>query len=94
MTRLLPVGRLMDREAVSVNDPADDIAISERNARLVRALERLPRRQQEVLNLVFYHDLTIKEAAEVSGVSIGTARTHYERGKRQLRRWLTKEELL
>jgi RNA polymerase sigma-70 factor (ECF subfamily) len=52
---------------------------------LLRALERLSPRQRDVLHLVFYQDLTIAKAAEILGVSLGTARIHYERGKAQLR---------
>lgn len=57
--------------------------------RLKEALGKLPARQREVLQLVFYHDLSIVEAAKVMGVGIGSARTHYERGKKQMRRRLT-----
>jgi RNA polymerase sigma factor (sigma-70 family) len=56
--------------------------------RLKEALKDLPTRQREVLQLVFYHDLSIVEAAKVMGVGIGSARTHYERGKKQMRRRL------
>ena len=55
---------------------------------LRNALSRLPERQQQVLHLVYYQDLTVEEAAGVLGVSLGTARTHFDRGKRRLRQLL------
>jgi RNA polymerase sigma-70 factor (ECF subfamily) len=47
-------------------------------------LSRLSERQQQVLHLVFYQEMTIEEAAVVMGISTGSARTHYTRGKERL----------
>lgn len=58
---------------------------SEETVRLRAALDELPARQKEVLYLVFYEDVTIREAAEIMKVSIGSARVHYARGKKRLR---------
>ncbi|HEX4628202.1 MAG TPA: RNA polymerase sigma factor [Gemmatimonadales bacterium] len=73
-------------------DPATALARDDEAARLVRALARLPARQRQVLHLVFYEELTIAEAARVAGISLGTARTHYERGKAALKKRLEGEE--
>jgi RNA polymerase sigma-70 factor (ECF subfamily) len=68
--------------AIADNARPDDF---ESAGGLHRALAQLPDRQREVLHLVFYQDVSIAEAAEVMEISVGSARTHYERGKARLR---------
>ena len=90
--QMLPLAWLV-RSGATDESPngADEVVRDETSRRLVAALGDLSARQREVLVLVFYHDLTIAAAAEVLGVSVGTARVHYERGKAQLRRLLGEE---
>ena len=65
---------------------------SETQALFQSAMKSLPRRQREALHLVFYQDLSLSEAAEVMGISIGSARQHYDRGKKRLRECLGQTE--
>ena len=76
---------LDDALAAARDDP------SEENANLVGALRRLSDRQRDVLLLVFYHERTVEEAAAVLGIRVGSARTHYARGKERLRAMLEEE---
>lgn len=81
-----------ERNAFSA-EPAAAFERSEAQKQFQTALEHLPARQREVLHLVFYEGLSVREAAIVMRVSIGSARQHYERGKKHLRESLDREEL-
>jgi RNA polymerase sigma-70 factor (ECF subfamily) len=68
--------------------PDSGLDAMSRGEHLRSLLHSLSERQRQVLHLVFYQELSIEEAASAMGVSLGSARTHYARGKTNLEKLL------
>lgn len=60
------------------------LAAAQRREQIEHALGLLSGKQREVIELVFFHDMTIEQASEVMGAKLGTTRTHYARAKKRL----------
>jgi RNA polymerase sigma factor (sigma-70 family) len=58
-----------------------------------KGLEQLSLRQQQTLQLVFYHDLSLNQTAIVLNISEGSVRKHYDRAKKALAEWFRKKGL-
>ena len=82
----LEVGRAAPEPATP--DPETAAASGERDARVRKALARLGGRQLEMATLVFVEGMTVEEAGNALGVSVGSARQHYHRAKQKLARLL------
>lgn len=55
---------------------------------LQAAIEQLPTFHQEILVLIFYHQLSGPEVADILGVTVGTVKSRLHRAKEMLRRVL------
>lgn len=77
--------RREQRTTVEPNDRAAADAFVGERVELVAALERLPRRQREVVVLRYVADLGEAEVAQQLGCSVGTVKQHASRGLRSLR---------
>jgi RNA polymerase sigma-70 factor (ECF subfamily) len=69
-------------------DPADDVAgrlaDERRMSRVLALVERLPRRDQDVLALCAWSELTYQEAATVLDIPVGTVRSRLARARARL----------
>jgi RNA polymerase sigma-70 factor (ECF subfamily) len=79
--------RMRKYEPAATQAPRPEQAAHRREMKslLEVVLGRLPRRQGQVLHLVFYQGLSLSEAAQVMRTSLGSARRHYHRAKQAVR---------
>src|SRR5262249_54349242 len=56
--------------------------------RLRAALLRLPALEREALELVYYEDLTLAQAAERLGIPVNTLKSRLHRARKNLRKWV------
>ena len=79
---------LAEKIEATVADPADDpeVALQEKNrdALLRRALTRLSREHREVVDLVYYHEKSVDEVAQILGVPPGTVKTRMFYARKKL----------
>jgi len=64
---------------------------AEQKSLIKTLLSQIPKRQRQTLELVFYQDMTIEDAALILGIGLGSARTHYDRGKKKLLELMSNE---
>ena len=77
--------RLVDEVKRNTIEDAFVATTTPEHPQLWQAVQQLPQRQRDVIELVFCRDMTIEDASRVMGVTTGTGRVHYDRAKKSLR---------
>ena len=91
--RINTAKEMLGQKRTAPAQPDENLDRVELRQKFEKLLLCIAPRQREVLQLVFYHEMTVEEAAAVMGVSLGSARTHYHRGKERLRSEIEKAGL-
>ncbi|WP_242614203.1 RNA polymerase sigma factor [Actinomadura roseirufa] len=80
------------RQVQELHDPAETALMAhEEHRALLAALDRLPRRQREVLVLRYWLELSEVEISQALQISVGTVKSHAHRGVAALQAALKEE---
>ena len=87
----------LDEDALAmVEDPCDDpeeaLEKTERSALLRKCLQQLSAAHREIIDLVYYHEKTVEEAAEITGIPAATVKTRMYYARQQLAALVEKAE--
>ena len=89
MLRRRPDEELDEGIAGVIEDPSDDQEITlekkDKSALLRKCLAVLSAEHGEVIDLVYYHEKSVEEVAEIVGVPAGTVKTRMFHARRKLR---------
>ena len=81
-----------DKFETTIADPADDPAVTlekKNQSDLVRhALTKLSAEHREVIDLVYYHEQSVDEAAHILGIPAATVKTRMFYARKNLGEWL------
>ncbi len=69
-------------------DASKELSSQQQSESILVALGNLSVQQKQLIELVYYRDFTIEEAAMITGCRLGTARTHFHRAKKNLAKTL------
>lgn len=87
-----PISR---EEDVEITDPADNpealFEIKHRGELLRKCLTRLSREHREIIDLVYYHEKSVQEVAEIVGIPGNTVKTRMFYARRKLSELLAAE---
>jgi RNA polymerase sigma-70 factor (ECF subfamily) len=86
--RIASVAHVADLDAVAA-DPAERLWRQQAGSRLHAALARLSPAERWVLGLAYLREMSQTEIAAVTGLPLGTVKSHAQRAQARLRQWLT-----
>ncbi|MEA3226916.1 MAG: RNA polymerase sigma factor [Planctomycetota bacterium] len=84
----------MRAQRFDASSPANVLAREDQMERVVRALEKLPLEQREVVVLHLQGDLKFRQIAGMLDVSVNTTQSRYRYGMEKLRQLLSKREAI
>src|SRR6266576_940355 len=86
--RRRPDEELDDETAEAIEDPADDpevvVAKKDKSAAIRKCLMGLSAEHREIIDLVYYHDKSVEEVAEIVGIPVNTVKTRMFYARKRL----------
>ncbi len=84
----------MQTQRIDVTDPANVLAENDEMRVVIRALDKLPIEQREVISLHLQGDMTFRQIAAMLDMSINTVQSRYRYGMEKLRQLLIIKEAI
>ena len=86
--RRRPDEELDDEAAEAIEDPSDDPEVAldkkDKSASIRKCLEKLSAEHREIIDLVYYHEKSVEEVAQIVGIPENTVKTRMFYAKKRL----------